>query len=189
MKDLGTVNDGKSVDVDGNAGTYEYLSLSLDYQFMHDAEEGYNLLGYIGYGGRSAYLDTTYDDKLNHKGELAKIGLRYDQDIEASDNSVFATLEYRHYWDTDDINPANDEGTSFDIINVKGAWMWQTSSSFSPVVELIYSTDLDGYNAVSVAPEFVYTVNSTLDIKLTTPIGITNDADKYGVRLGLTTHF
>ena len=189
MKDTGSPNDGKSVDVDGNGGTYEFLTLSLEYQFMHTADQGYNLLAYGGYGSRTSYLDTTYDDKLNHKGELAKVGLRYDNDLAAYDSKLFATLEYRHYWDTDDINPANDNSTSFDIVNVTGAWVWKNNSSLHPVVELMYSTDLDNYHAFSVVPEIIYTINSAFDMKLGVPVGISDDADKYGVRLGVTTRF
>lgn len=189
LKDTGSPLDGKSVDVDGNGGTYEFMTLSLEYQFMKSDIQGYNFLAYGGYGSRTSYLDTTYDDKLNHKGELAKLGLRYDNPLPAYDSNIFATLEYRHYWDTDDINPANDNSTSFDIINVSGAWVWERNSHLYPVVELKYSTDIDDYHAFSVVPELIYTINPAIDIKLGMPIGISDDADKYGVRLGATTRF
>lgn len=189
IKDTGSSLDGKSVDVDGDGGTYEFLTLSLEYQFMNVTNHGYNLLAYGGYGARTAYLDTSHGDKLNHKGELAKLGLRYDAPMSDYDSNLFATLEYRHYWDTDDINPANDNSTSFNIVNVSGAWVWKRDSSFYPVVELKYSTDIDDYHAFSVVPELIYNINPAIDIKLGLPVGISDDADKYGVRLGLTTRF
>ncbi len=189
IKDTGSPLDGESVDVDGNGGTYEFLTLSLEYQFMNINDQGYNLLAYGGYGARTAYLDTTHGDKLNHTGELAKLGLRYDRTLPTYNSNIFATLEYRHYWDSDDINPANDNGTSFDIINVSGAWVWERSSSLYPVVEIMYSTDIDDYHAVSVVPEFIYNINPAIDLKLGIPVGISDDADKYGVRLELTTRF
>ena len=189
LKKTGSALDGKPIDVDGNGCIYEFTSLQLEYQLVSHIERGYNALIYGGYGGRAAYLDTTYGDKLNHKGELAKIGLRYDQAMPDYDSNLFSTIEYRHYWDTDDINPANDEGTSFDIINMTGSWVWNQSSAFHPVVEVRYSTDINNYNALSLVPEFIYNVNSIIDVKMAAPIGISSDADKYGARLMLTTHF
>lgn len=189
LKNTGSPHDGESIDIDGNAGTYEFLTLSLEYQFMNSIDHGYNLLAYGGYGSRTSYLDTSHDDKLNHKGELAKLGLRYDNALSEYNSNIFATLEYRHYWDTDDINPANDNSTSFDIVNVSGAWLWNRNSSFFPVVELMYTTDLDNYHAFSVVPELIYNINPSFDVKLGVPIGISDDADKYGVQLGITTRF
>jgi len=188
-KNTGTNVDGKSVDINGNAGTYEFATISLEYQINDFASDGYNLLAYGGYGTRTSYLDTTYGDNLNHAGELVKIGLRYDSEFAQYNSNLFTTIEYRHYFDTDDINPGNDEGTSFDIINISGALIWTTNSSLHPVVEVMYSTDLNNYHAFSIAPELIYSMNSAIDLKLGTPIGISSDADKYGVRFGLTARF
>ncbi len=188
LKNNGDIHDGQSTDIKGNGGTYEFMTLSLEYQLKSAADQDYNLLVYGGFGGRATWLETTYDDNLNHNGSLVKFGARYDRSL-TSDSKVFATLEYRYYWDTDDINPANDNGTSFNIINLSGAWVWQSSAALSPVVELMYSTDVKSYHALSVVPEVIYTINPAVDIKLGAPIGISSDADTYGVRLGVTTRF
>ena len=188
-KETGESVDGKSVDVDGNAGTYEFATISIEYQLKELAADGYNLLTYGGYGHRTTYLDTTYHDNLNHNGDLVKMGLRYDSELAQYNSNIFATLEYRYYYDTDDINPANDESTSFNIINMTGAWMWKQNSALYPVAEVMYSTNLDNYHALSIVPEMIYSVNSAIDVKLGAPIGISSDADKYGVRFGLTARF
>jgi len=170
-------------------GTYEFMTLSLEYQFMNTVDQGYNLLAYGGYGTRTSYLDTSHGDKLNHTGKLTKLGIRYDNTLSEYNSNLFATLEYRHYWDTDDINPANDNSTSFNIVNVSGAWLWDRNLSLYPIVEVMYTTDLEDYHAFSIVPEVIYNINPAVDLKFGIPVGISDDADKYGFRLGVTTRF
>ena len=179
----------QSTHVKGYGGTYEFFSLALEYQLNHVGEQNHNLLVYGALGKSMAYLDTSHKDRLNHTGKLAKLGLRYDRVLAPYNSNIFAVLEFRQYWDSDDLNPGDDNGTSFSLMNFSGAWLWQNDSSFDPLVELRYSSDFDNYHAISVVPELIHAINPIFDLKFGIPIGLSDDADSYGAILELTTQF
>lgn len=54
----------------------------------------------------------------------------------------------------------------------------------------MYTTNLEDYHAVSVVPELIYSIIVlAVDLKLGIPVGISDDAYNYGVRLSLTARF
>ena len=177
------IENRQSTAIDGNGGTFNFASVSYEHQFMDAVEGRFNLMGYAGLGYRADKLDTSHGDYMNHRGRLAKAGIRMDRAVNSS-VSLSSDIGYQHYWDTDDLDPSGENRVSFGHLLVSAAVM-KHDLALKPALEVTYRGDLVDYNNFQVIPELIYSFKS-VDLKIGVPVGLTNDADDYGVTLGFT---
>lgn len=177
------IENGKSTDIDGNGGTFNFASVTYEHQFMDAAEDKFNLMVYAGLGYRTDKLDTSHGDYMNHRGRNATAGIRMDGEV-GSSMSLLSDIGYQYYWDTDDLDPSGGNDTSFGHLLASVAVM-KHDLALKPALELRYRGDLGDYNNFQVVPELIYSFKA-MDLKFGVPIGLTNDADDYGVALGFT---
>jgi hypothetical protein len=177
------IETGESTDIDGNGGTFNFASVAYEYQFMDATQDAIDLMGYAGLGHRTDKIDTSHGDKMNHRGRNVQGGIRLGREMNSS-TSLLGDIGFLYYWDTDDLDPSGQEETSF--------WHLMTSAAvimhdgpFKPALELTYRGDLNHYNNLAIVPELIYSFKA-VDLKLGVPVGLTSDADDYGVTLGFT---
>jgi len=174
---------GSSTDIDGNGGTFNFASVSYEYQFMDSTHDGIDLMGYAGVGHRTDKLETSNGDYMNHRGNNAKVGIRLSHEMSSS-TSLLGDIGFLYYWDTDDLDPSGQEEVNFGHLLTSAAVIMH-DRPFKPALELTYRGDLNHYNNLAIVPELIYSFEA-VDLKLGLPIGLTDDADDYGVTLGLT---
>jgi len=177
------IENGKSTAIDGNGGTFDFASATYEHQFMDVAEDKFNLMAYAGLGFRADKLDTSHGDYMNHRGSLARAGVRMDRAVSSS-MSLSSDIGYQHYWDTDDLDPSGENRVSFGHLLVSVAVM-KHDLALKPALELTYRGDLVDYNNFQIIPELIYSFKS-VDLKIGVPVGLSSDADDYGVTLGFT---
>lgn len=175
------IENGEKTDLDGNGGTFNFASIAFEYQFLDSSQSSMDLMGYMSIAQRTDRIDTTHGDYMNHRGKNFKVGARLDTDINPS--MLFLTdVGFQYYFDTDDLNPTGDGDFGHLVAT---AAIIKHDHNLKPALELTYRGDLSDYNNLAIVPELIYSFNAA-DLKLGIPIGITNDADDYGVTLGFT---
>ena len=92
------------------------------------------------------------------------------------------------YRDTDDINLSGGK-SNFQMLSATGAVMFNQYGRFTPVLEGIFEADFEDYTAFSLAPELIYTLTDSFDVKFAVPFRLTSDGQKYAVNLELTYRF
>lgn len=176
------IENGEKSDLNGNGGTFNFASIGFEYQFLDTARNNIDLMGYVSIAQRTDKLETDDGDYMNHRGKNAKAGARLNTDINPS--LLFMTdVGYQYYWDTDDLNPSRN-GDNFSHL-VATAAIIKHDHNLKPALELTYRGDFSDYNNLAIVPELIYSFEAA-DLKLGVPIGISNDADDYGVTLGFT---
>ncbi len=176
------VENGEKTDLDGNGGTFNFASIGFEYQFLDASQSSMDLLGYVSIAQRTNRLETSHGDYMNHRGKNAKLGARLDTDINPS-LRFMTDVGFQYYFDSDDLNPSRN-GDSFGNL-VASAAIIKHNRNLKPVLELTYRGDFSDYNNLAIVPELIYSFSSA-DLKLGVPVGITSDADDYGVTLGFT---
>lgn len=175
------VLDGIKTDLNGNGGTFNFASIAYEHQMMDSASDSIDLMAYASFGYRTNKLKTSFNDYMNHRGHNFKAGMRMSTDINSS-ILFLSDVGYQYYRDTDDLNPSDNE-SNFGYL-VTSVAIIKHNTQFKPALELIYRGDVSHYNNLSLVPELIYSFDSS-DIKLGFPVGLTDDADNYGVTLGL----
>lgn len=175
-------DNGDKTDLDGNGGTFNFASIAYEHQFMDAASDNLDLIGYASAGYRTDKLETSHSDYMNHRGKNFKAGVRMGTDITPS--ILFLTdIGYQYYWDADDLNPARD-GDNFGNVVASAAFI-KSDGNLKPALELTYRGDLSDYNNLAVVPELIYSFDAA-DLKLGVPVGLSSEADDYGVTVGFS---
>jgi hypothetical protein len=176
------VENDENTDLDGHGGTFNFASIGFEYQFLDASQSSVDLLGYASIAQRTNRLETSHGDYMNHRGKNFKLGARLDSDI--NPGLLFLTdVGYQYYFDSDDLNPSRN-GDSFGQL-VATAAIIKHDRNLKPVLELTYRGDFSDYNNLAIVPELIYSFNS-MELKLGVPVGISSDADDYGMTLGFT---
>ncbi len=176
------IDNGDKTNINGNNGTLNFVSLAYEHQFMHKADDNMDVMAYANLGTRVANLETSHGDNMNHQGRNIKAGFKLNTEISSS--LLFLTdMGYQYYWVSDDLNPSGG-GDKFGNVVASFAVI-KHDRSLKPAVELTYRGDFGNYNNLAISPELIYSFEN-VDLKLALPIGITSDADDYGVTVGLT---
>jgi len=176
------IENNQKTDLDGNGGTFNFASVTYEHQFMDSASDNMDLMAYAGLGYRTERIKTSHGDFMNHRGKNFKAGVRINSDINPS--MLFLTdIGVQYYWDSDDLNPAQN-GDNFTNA-VASAAIIKSDGNLKPALELTYRGDFSDYNNLALVPELIYSFSSA-DLKLAVPVGITSDADDYGVTLGFS---
>lgn len=189
----GSASDGLSLDVEGYNGVRDFFSIIYERRFSWLEEKtGGNVAWLAGVGRSMDPLDAKYQgdvvDRFNHRGNNAQLGLKFDDDISAGDMTLLGNLRLIVYWDTDDINLTGG-GTTFEVLSASGAVMFNQYGRFTPVLETILEADFNDYLAFSLAPEVIYTLTDSFDVKLAVPFRLTHDGQKVAADLELTYRF
>ena len=188
----GTRADGRPVDIEGYNGVRDFFSLIYERRFSWlEGVTGGNVAWLAGFGWSLDPLDvtdgSTFIDRYNHSGYNAQIGLKFDDDISGGDMTLLGNLRLTLYADTDDISFSNSP--SFQVLSATGAVMFNQYGRFTPVLEAIFEADFHDYTAFSLAPELIYTLTDSFDVKFAFPFRLTSDGQKYAADLELTYRF
>ena len=174
--------NGKKVDINGNGGTLDFPCAIIDYQFVQAAAPGeFNMAIFAGAGYVMDPLDV--EDKetgelldfYNHRGAVFLFGLKLDQQINSC-WSVVTNLGGRYYWDSDDLNPNNQDDDKFWLLDASGSLIYTPQDAWLyPVLEIVYQGEFDNYNNLQVVPQIIIPVCSHFDLNLGVSIGILDD--------------
>jgi hypothetical protein len=127
-------------------------------------------------------------DRFNHSGHKVILGLKADDEIAGGRMTGIGNIVFTYFLDTDDINPS-DNGINFPWLEIKGALIFNQYGSLKPALEAMATTDFSDYTAFSLAPEILYSVGDSWDLKLGAPFRLTSDGEKYAARLEVTHRF
>jgi hypothetical protein len=180
---------GESIDIDGNGGAYEFATLQFEHQILNLKDDNLNAAYVLGFGNRTKALDTTLssNDSFNHRGRVIVGGIKLDRPIFDGKAHWLANTGFRHYFDTDDLHPADK--VDFTFADLKTAVVFApVCKYFVPVLELTYLGDFD-YNAIAIHPEVIIPFNENVSIKLGGTVGLSNDGNQGGGAASLAIGF
>jgi len=181
--DPGQPDTGKKIDIYGYGGTFDFPSMSFDYQFLSEKDDGFNLAGYVGVGARIYYLKTSTvsKDVYNHAGKQALFGVTGDWHY-GEEWRFTANLGGSYYWVSDDLNPdGTGSGDVFALADISGAAIYHPwKVPVFPVAELVYQGNFSGYNSLQIVPEVIWAINTHFELKAAVPIGLTSDGQSLG---------
>lgn len=185
--------DGADVDVEGYGGVRDFPSIIYERRFSWlEKKTGVNVAWLAGIGRRLNLLLVEHKgneiDRFNHTGFNYQAGLKMDSDIRQGSMTLLGNLRYVRYHYPDDIN-LSDNDTSFGVLHLTGAVMFNDYGRFTPVLEAILKADFKDFTAFSLAPELIYSLSDNYDIKFGVPFRLTSDGQEYAADLGLTYRF
>jgi hypothetical protein len=155
---------GESIDIDGNGGVFDFATLVLQRELSRTDESPVNSSIYLGGGSRSAYLKTSIDDKYNHSGNVARLGLNVDNARADRNIRLQTSLDGRYYFDTDDLYPSENE-TEFFFMNLSGGAVYNAKGFIKPAFEVLYSTDFKDRQIIQAVPQLIVPLWDRVEIK------------------------
>lgn len=168
--DAWSLKNNEKIDIDGNGGVFDFASAVIQKEIMTADNCPVNASVYFGYGHRTQALETSIKDKYNHSGQMVRYGLNIDNAKADRDLRLQASLDGRHYFDTDDLNPS-DNGDYFNLINLSSAVVYNAEGMFKPAFEILYSTDFDKRQIIQAVPELIVPLGDKLEVKGAFAIG------------------
>ena len=192
VKDDQPMQQGEKVDVEGNGGVYDFLTLTFEHQLVFAEDAGYNLSYYVNGGRVPGRLETTKRDlkipdefdPMNHTGMVFGGGVKFDR--VHSFGQLLANLGLRYYTDSDDLHPNGDD--SFPALDARLAVVFSPWGALHPAVEVTYLGDFSDLNQFSVVPQLLYTYKM-LDLKAGAEIGVGGTGNELGAVLQAGIHF
>ncbi|HID44572.1 MAG TPA: hypothetical protein EYP34_02290 [Chromatiaceae bacterium] len=192
VKDDQPMQQGEAVDVEGNGGVYDFLTLTFEHQLVFARDTGYNLSYYVNGGRVPGRLHTTKRDlkdpsqfdPMNHTGLVFGGGARFDR--VHSFGQLLANVGLRYYTDSDDLHPEGD--SSFPALDAKLAIVFSPWGALHPAVEVTYLGDFSSLNQFSVIPQLLYTYK-TVDLKAGAEIGVGGTGNELGAVLQASIRF
>ncbi|MDY0212536.1 MAG: hypothetical protein RBR06_05985 [Desulfuromonadaceae bacterium] len=179
---------GQPIDIDGYGGVFDYATLQFEYQKYAADEVGYNMAYTIGYGIRTAVLDTGTGDYYNHTGKILLLGLNMDKSIYDDKAQLLLNAGIRFYFDADDLHPRGVD--SWVWADIKSAIIFKSWGQYvRPVLELTYLGGFHDYNAVYLMPELIIHVAKNVSFKPGGILGLTSDGNQGGVTGELSISF
>ena len=191
------IEDGRSIDIEGYGGTWDFPSIAVEYQFL-DESEGWrpNMAVTLGMGYVLDDLEVRADgervDQYNHRGTKYILGLKMDKAVLEDSLVVVGNLDLQYYPDSDDLNPGGDD--EFTAINVSAGFILNDiNPSWFPALELISRTtigaDNDTYSEFSVMPQVLFSGGQSWDFKFGAPFGLSGGSESYGARVEVSYQF
>ncbi len=162
--DAWSIKTQQDIDIDGYGGVFDFANLVLQRELSTADNCPVNTSAYFGYGRRTEVLDTSINDKYNHRGQLVRFGLNIDNARVNRDIRLQASMDVRYYFDTDDLNPS-DNGTEFYLMNLSGAAVYNTDGFIKPAFEVLYSTDFYDRQIVQAVPELIIPIGNMAELK------------------------
>lgn len=154
----------QKIDIDGNGGVFDFANLVLQRELSTTEKCVVNTSTYLGYGRRTKALDTSIDDKYNHRGQMIRFGVNMDNARSDRDIRLQASLDGRYYFDTDDLNPSNN-GTEFYFMNLSGGAVYNAKGFIKPAIEVLYSTDFGDRQIYQSIPQLIIPIKDIAEIK------------------------
>jgi len=181
-------SDGRSIDIDGYGGVFDYSTLQFEHQIYVAEDAGFNLAYNLGGGMRTAVLDTTINDYYNHTGKIILLGINMDKDINGGETQLLLNAGIRYYFDADDLHPRGIDSWAW--ADIKGAVVFKPWGAYvRPALELTYLGGFNDYNSVSLMPELIIQVADNASLKLGGILGLTSDGNQRGVTGQLSVSF
>lgn len=162
--DAWSTDTQQDIDIKGDGGVFDFANVVLQKELSTADKSPVNSSVYFGYGYRTKYLDTSINDRYNHRGQMVRLGFNLDNARADRDIRLQATLDARYYFDTDDLNPS-DDGVTFYLINLSGAAVYNAEGFIKPAFEVLYSTDLNDRQIIQAVPELIVPIGDWLEIK------------------------
>jgi len=174
---------GLDIDVEGNGGVFDFITLAFEHQLFHEQDKGYNLSYYLGGGAVGKPLDTTLPrpgsgtDAINHNGTVWMLGVKADG--ERWGTHLLGNLGVRGYSRSDDLNPGGSD--QMYLLDLKGAVIFAPWGKYvHPVLELTYLGDFTDVNQITLLPELLIPVNPHLELKAGAAIGLGGNGSEIG---------
>lgn len=159
------ISTGEAVDIEGNAGVYDFATLVVQREISKAEACPVNSSIYFGAGTRPARLETDIVDEVyNHTGRVARLGLNVDNARADRDLRLQSTIDFRYYFDSDDLNPS-DDGDNFYLVDLSGGMVYNSNFFIKPALEVLYSTDFNERQIVQVVPEIIIPLGDMVEIK------------------------
>lgn len=180
----------ENIKLSGYGGVFDFGSVQLDGQFLTQEQHGINMTASVGMAKMLDPLRTNSVGRYNHAGEYYMLQLRADRKVNEW-LTLVGHLGGRHYYISDDINPAGQsDGDVFTHFEAYAAGVFNPwDSNIFPVFEIAYTGDLDHYNAVLAVPEIIWAVNSHFELKIAVPLGVCDNGERVGFRVQATVRF
>jgi hypothetical protein len=180
----------QEIDIRGNTGVTDFYSARLEYQFMNQSDNGFNMAVNGGVGTVIYGLETSIDDVYNHQGDVFLLGLKFDKDMNRT-TTLAANLGIRYYWVSDDINPGGlSTSDEFVLVDMSAAAVFHPwKQPIFPAVELVYAGDFVDSNSLLLIPELMVALWSHVDLRAGLPVGLTSDGEQIGARAQVSVHF
>lgn len=176
---------GEHINIDGHGGVFDFATLQFEHQTHVADEAGYNLAYTVGYGNRTAKLDTGTGDYYNHRGKIILLGMKMDKSIWGDEAQLLVNTGIRYYFDTDDLHPRGIDAWVW--ADIKGAIVFKPLIwHVRPAIELTYLGGFNDYNLVSLMPELIIQLVENVSLKLGGILGLTSDGNQGGVMGGLS---
>jgi hypothetical protein len=184
------------IDLWGWSGTFELPNAQLQWQFLTEEDDGFNMAVSAGYGVVLGKLHTTTadvngtanSDIYNHGGSQILVGAKADRHLNDW-LTLVGNFAISYYPMSDDLHPGGG-GDSWVLGTFAAAGVFHPwAAKVYPTVELVYSTDFSGYNSVLVVPEVILPVCKNFEFKVGIPLGLTNDGERYGASVEGTFRF
>ncbi len=192
VKDDQPMQQGERVDIDGNGGVFDFLTLEFEHQLVFAEDTGYNLSYYVNGGRVPGRLHTTKKDlivageydPMNHTGMVFGGGVKFDR--MHGFGQLLANLGLRYYTDSDDLHPTGSD--SFPALDARVAVVFSPWGAMQPAVELTYLGDFSDLNQFSAVPELLFSWQS-LDLKLGLEVGLGGNGSELGALVQAGVHF
>ena len=181
------VDGSGDIDIEGWGGTFRFATLFFEHQLI-GVEAGNNRLSYfLGYGNRTAVLETGTPDRYNHRGRSLHGGLRFDR-LRNDGGHFIVDGELRSYEDSDDLNPGSLIDDRFLYGTIDAAWIGAARGRLQPALELT-TRIADNFFSASLVPELILSGTEALQFKFGVPIGLSADAPDWGAQFRLSVSF
>lgn len=174
---------GIDIDVEGNGGVFDFITLVFEHQLFGEQDKGYNLSYYVGGGAVGDQLETTLlrpgegTDSINHNGTVWMLGVKAD--TERWDTRLLGNLGIRGYARSDDLNPGGND--QMYLLDLKGAVIFAPWGKYvHPVLEFTYLGDFTDVNQITLLPELLIPVNPHLELKAGVAIGLGGNGSEIG---------
>jgi len=180
------------IDVDGNGGVFDFITLVFEHQIFHEQDKGYNLSYYVGGGAVGNPLDTTLQrpghgtDSINHNGSVWMGGVKADGERWGA--RLLGNAGVRGYSRSDDLNPGGSD--QFYVLDLKGAVILSPWGRYvNPVVEFTYLGNFSDVNQITLLPEVLIPVNQHLELKAGVAIGLGGNGSEIGAQAEASIRF
>jgi hypothetical protein len=180
------IDTGEDIKIEGFNGVFDFATLFFEHQLTGRNGEPGRFAYYLGYGSRTAALETGKKDEYHHQGTSYQIGGRYD--YQADSGRLFLDAGLRWYEPSDDLNPGDVLKDNFLLTTLRAAWLWSGTGKLTPGVEIILDAT-DGYTSASVVPEIIWQPSDLIHARLGIPLGVTSDAPDYGGQIEISFNF
>lgn len=186
------LHPGLDIDVEGNGGVFDFITLVFEHQLFHEQEQGYNLSYYVGGGAVGYPLDTTLPrpgsgyDAINHNGTVIMLGVKADG--ERWGTRLLGNAGIRGYQRSDDLYPGDSD--QFYVLDAKAAVIFAPWGQYvHPVLELTYLGDFSDVNQFALLPELLIPVNKHLELKAGASFGLGGNGSEYGAQAEASVRF